>query len=118
MEPSPISTGRRLFCVIGEPDAELPAPSPDYFARFANKRARRNGKFEQTSDDSVDVSNELGAAGGHVENLAFVAANVVVERDPRAVMARFPRGSFGLRVKHDAQSSPQFVNALLIRTAV
>jgi hypothetical protein len=35
-------------------------------------REVQNGKLERTSDESVDVSNELGAAGGHVENPTFV----------------------------------------------
>lgn len=37
---------------------------------------------------SIDVCDKLGAICGNVDEMTFKAANVVVKRDPRAVISR------------------------------
>jgi hypothetical protein len=52
----------------------------------------------------IYICNELGAAGGHVEDLTFVAAYVAVECDPRTMIARLAPISTSLFADEHASS--------------
>jgi hypothetical protein len=51
---------------------------------------RRDRKSKRGSNDRIDIRGKFGAAGGYIKHLAFVAANVVVERYPGTMLALFP----------------------------
>jgi len=78
----------------GKFDADLSPSSPDNFAWFANQRLGRDRKSKRGPHDGVDIDGKLGAPGGHIEHLAFVAADIVVKCDPSAVIALFPNVAF------------------------
>jgi hypothetical protein len=61
---------------------------------------RRNGQRQRTPDESIDIGQEPRAVSGDIENAAFIASDVTVEHNPGAVVAHFPRGTFGFLRKH------------------
>jgi hypothetical protein len=61
---------------------------------------RRDGKSERGSDDRIDIRGKFGAAGGYIKHLTFIAADVVVESYPGAMVALFPNVAFAFRREH------------------
>ena len=78
----------RGFRVIGrKSDANRPPSAPDDFAAPADESLRNGRKPERGSNRRSDACHKLRAISGYIQNLAFVALDAAVERDPCLVLA-------------------------------
>ena len=71
-----------------ELDSDCATLAPNNLAAPADDGLRHSGKPEQGSDWCVDVGDKLRAVGGYVQNLAFEALYVTVERNPGLMLPR------------------------------